>query len=431
MGKPTKTTPHVPNKSPVIKPSGLSRGEKIEAIKLITRKLVIRDSGLAGLMLWIPMGLGRDDLNAYAYTDGTHIYYCDSFFGLPPAQQLAVVIHETLHVVLRHAYRFKQIHNGNMEKFNPQVANLCADAIVIRAIKQCPKIGPLEITNPYIITAEDIVTPEDLKKIPAQQWNFEMLYHYMLKKVDAAVEKFKSKFGQEPNDDLQGGDLQGGEEKPSDPHMEKMENQIWKERFKRAAAGSEPGSILREVSKDLPDTNTPWQKHFREFMIAHIMPTTTLDWSRPSRRLLASKGKLGYYEPGIQRELGVKTAGIVIDTSGSIDPELLSKFIAETNAIMEQTGCNVVLICADAAVQSIDHFNEPIKKNYQAKGGGGTDFRPAIEELEKHDIDCCVYLTDMCGTFPEHKPSYPVLWASLTEMTPPFGRLIVVDYLNA
>lgn len=423
--KRTKTTPPGQDKLPDIKPSGLTREEKLAAVSLLIRKLVTRDSGLAGLMLWIPMTLGRDDLKAYAYTDGTTIYYCDSFFTLPQPMQLAAVIHETLHVVLRHAHRFKLIVGQKGDKFNPDIANICADAIVIRAIKQCPKIGPLEITNPYIVTAEDLVEPADLKKIPAPQWNFEMLYEYLHKKTEAAIQKFMAKYGKELKDDLQNESSTN-----SDSHMDEMESRIWKERFKRAAAGSQPGSILREVLKDLPESKTPWEKYFREFMVAHVMPTTTVDWSRPSRRLLASKGRLGYYEPGIQREIGVKTAGIVIDTSGSIDPVLLARFISETNAIMDQTGCQVVLICADAAVQSVERFSEAIKGTYTCKGGGGTDFRPAITELEKHDIDCAVYLTDMMGSFPEKAPPYPILWATICDTEPPFGKKVVVEYLN-
>lgn len=415
----------MPNKSQTPKPSGLSIDQKAEAVQLITRKLVTRDSGLAGLLLWIPTALGDDKIPAYAYTDGTTIFYCDAFFTLDEPQKLAVVIHETFHVALRHAHRFQQLRMSQGEKFSHELANICADAIVIRAIKQCPKIGPLTITNPYIVTAEDLVDPADLKKVPGHQWNFEMLYYYMHKKVDAAVQKFLSKYGKELKDDLHAGQKAG-----SDPHMEEMDSRVWQERLKRAAAGTQPGSLLREVLKDLPESKTPWEKHFRDFLIAHVMPTTTVDWSRPSRRLLASKGKLGYYEPGIQRDLGVKKAGICIDTSGSIDEKLLNQFIAETNAIMEQTGCHIVIICADAAVQSVDVMWEPIRKTYKCKGGGGTDFRPALTELEKHDIDCCVYLTDMMGTFPEKAPRFPVMWATLVDSTPPFGKKVLVEYLN-
>src|SRR5271168_5293034 len=133
------------NKLPVPpKQSRLNREQKLDAIQLITRKLVTRDSGIAGLLLWIPVALGREDLQAYAYTDGNTIYYCDGFFTLPQPQQLAVTIHELLHVALRHALRFKQVRLRKGDKFNHDIANICADAIVIRAIKQCPKIGPLD-----------------------------------------------------------------------------------------------------------------------------------------------------------------------------------------------------------------------------------------------------------------------------------------------
>lgn len=421
--KGTKTTPPVPPSSQDRKPSGLKPEEKADAIRLLTRKLATRDSGIASLILWIPTAMGDESLQAYAYTDGKKIYYCDQFFNLLEDQQLAVVIHETLHVALRHAHRFHKLRMAQGDEFSGQIANICADAIVIRAIKQQPKIGPLTITNPYIVIAEDIVTAEDLKLLPAPQWNFEMLYHYLQKKADEAIKKFMEKHGKDLNQDLK-----DGEGTPSDPHMEEMESRVWRERLKRAAAGTQPGSLLREVLKDLPDTKTPWEKHFREFMVAHVMPTTEEDWGRPSRRLLASKGRLGYYEPGIQREKGCRRAGLVIDTSGSIDDRLLQLFIGEANGILEQTGCELVIICADASVQSVERFKEKITSEYHCKGGGGTDFRPALTELEKYDIDCCVYLTDMAGTFPSDLPPFPVMWATIVDQEPPFGRKVLVEY---
>lgn len=404
----------------------LTTEQKLDAIRLITRKLVTRDSGLAGILLWIPFAIGSEKEQAIAYTDGKTIYYCDEFFVLPPAQQLAVVIHETLHVVLQHPLRFRKLYLQTGDKFNSKIANICADAIVIRAIQCQPKIGPLDVVNPYIVTAEDIVTPEALKKIPGPQWTFEMLYEHLSKRVDKAIKQLMDKYGDKFRDISEGRPCGTG-----NSHLDEMEGRVWRERLKRASAGSQPGSILREVLKDLPTTKTPWQKHFREFLIANVMPTTTADWARPSRRLLASKGRLGYYEPGVQRELGVRKAGIVIDTSGSIDEELLNLFIMETNTIMEQTGCHVVLISADHVVQSVDYFTEKITSKYKCKGGGGTSFVPALEELKKHEVDCCVYLTDMCGEFPPKAPGYPVMWATMNpEMKAPFGKMVEVEYVK-
>ena len=425
MAKHTKTTVPGPSKSSSAKPykhSGISDKDKMDHVKLLIRKLVTRESGLAGLMLWIPMKIGMKEMDgiANAYADGHSIYFCDSFFTTPQEKQLATVIHETLHTVLQHPQRCEKLRMSKGEKFNMDIANICADAIVIRAIVNTKKIGPLKIEPNYVITAENIVSAEDLKKIPAPHWNFEMLYNYLERKSSNAFKDFMAKYGDKLDKDLIGN-------LSYNIHTGEVEAQVWNERFKRAAAGSQPDSILRGVIKDLPVTKTPWETHFREFLVAHVMPTTMVDWSRPSRRLLASKGSLGYYEPGIQRDLGVRKAGVVIDTSGSIDQKMLSFFIAETNAIMEQTGCQIVLISADAAVQSVDLFTDKVSGTYEGKGGGGTDFRPAIKELEKHDIDCCVYLTDMCGTFPEQPPQFPVMWASLIDQVPPFGRFVKVE----
>jgi len=44
------------------------------------------------------------------------------------------------------------------------------------------------------------------------------------------------------------------------------------------------------------------------------------------------------------------------------------------------------------------------------KGGGGTDFRPAIAEATKWKPDLLIYLTDLEGEAGD-EPKYPVLWA--------------------
>jgi predicted metal-dependent peptidase len=59
-------------------------------------------------------------------------------------------------------------------------------------------------------------------------------------------------------------------------------------------------------------------------------------------------------------------------------------------------------------------------------GGGGTDFGPCFDWLEKRGIQpqTLVFLTDLCGTFPSTVPSYPVIWASTERRNAPFGAVI-------
>lgn len=397
--------------------------EKIDRVKLIIRKILLKDMDFAAICLWVPIEIGREDMNAYAYTDGKSIFFCDKFFESKEKQQMATVVHEVLHAALQHPDRSYKLRMSKGEKYNHDLANLCADAMVLRPIVHTPWLEPH-----YRVDVEKLVDPKVLAKIPAEKWTFEMLYNYLEPAAQALEQKIQKMIG-----DLiekGGGDIELPNGKDSTEFDRQMAGRVWNERLRRAAAGTAPGSLLRGAMGDLPIPRVPWEKVLRDFMLANVMPTTTTDWTRPSRRLLASRGTLGHYEPGLQREKGVRRAGVVIDNSGSIDDDLLNRFISETNSIMEQTGCEITLMAADAEVQHTQLYRDRIPQGLKFPGGGGTDFRPALKEMEKHDVDCCIYLTDMCGTFPDKAPKFPVMWASIVPQKPPFGRYVEVDVLH-
>lgn len=161
------------------------------------------------------------------------------------------------------------------------------------------------------------------------------------------------------------------------------------------------------------------------------------NWSKPSRRSVSLLDQnIEIFEPATRSKPGLKRAGIVIDTSGSIDDNLLHQFVTEVQTIQTQTGCEVYLISADADVQTEDliRSHDPSlitliqRKQIQLKGGGGTDFRPALECLKSKSISVCIYLTDLMGTFPDHPPNYNLVWASTSpDQSAPFGRVIVIE----
>jgi predicted metal-dependent peptidase len=95
--------------------------------------------------------------------------------------------------------------------------------------------------------------------------------------------------------------------------------------------------------------------------------------------------------------------------------------------LIEQVTAEVVLISADTEVTHTEIFREPIPSGFSVKGGGGTDFRPALEAVKKHDVNCCVYLTVLEGVFPDTSPAFPVFWATVKDLTVPFGRKIVIE----
>ncbi len=84
----------------------------------------------------------------------------------------------------------------------------------------------------------------------------------------------------------------------------------------------------------------------------------------------------------------------------------------------------------DAAVAGVQEITPDEPLRLEAKGGGGTDYRPGFEwiEMEGREPKAVIYLTDgYCDSFPE-EPGFQVLWV-LTgrneEFSPPFGETVV------
>ena len=91
------------------------------------------------------------------------------------------------------------------------------------------------------------------------------------------------------------------------------------------------------------------------------------------------------------------TGGTGIDTSGSISDIEINKFMSEINGIINSyPNLKCKLWYADSEcygpynIDSLDSIPKP-------KGGGGTDFEPFFEEIEKEKYKendgVCIYLT--------------------------------------
>lgn len=114
---------------------------------------------------------------------------------------------------------------------------------------------------------------------------------------------------------------------------------------------------------------------------------------------------------------------IAIDTSGSVQGELVQKFLQKTYNIFLQEESffkkfNVHIIQCDANIQedvkitNQREFNEYLA-SMQLRGFGGTDFRPVFNYVEKLrankefvNLKGLIYFTDGYGTFPEKKTDY-------------------------
>lgn len=117
---------------------------------------------------------------------------------------------------------------------------------------------------------------------------------------------------------------------------------------------------------------------------------------------------------------------VAIDTSGSIDDDLLVDFFTEIHGLW-RTGPMITIVECDAAVQSAYPYRGTPPR--AVKGRGGTAFDPVFAWMRnQRTFDGCVYLTDGCADDPTVKPPCRLLWVqSQHRKTPlPFGRTILL-----
>jgi predicted metal-dependent peptidase len=187
------------------------------------------------------------------------------------------------------------------------------------------------------------------------------------------------------------------------------------------ACGHEPADVNRPLH-EARESKQDWRAILRDFVAA----TNPSDyrWSPPNRRFVSS----GLYLPSVNRE-GVGEIVIGVDTSGSIGDEELKQFAGEISAISDQAQPAAIhVVYCDAAVNGTQEFLPPEPVVLEAKGGGGTDFRPVFEWVDAKGLSpvCLIYLTDLCcNAYPE-PPAYPVLWVTDSRRIAPFGETVKI-----
>jgi predicted metal-dependent peptidase len=123
---------------------------------------------------------------------------------------------------------------------------------------------------------------------------------------------------------------------------------------------------------------------------------------------------------------------LVIDTSGSIDQVALGRSLAIVQEVMDEVQpAGVTLYFADSQVCHTQRLERGDNIIWEPKGGGGTDFRPALEAIDADDDNqpvCTVFISDLYGTFPQAEPAVPTLWLSTTKRIAPFGETVYVGW---
>ena len=219
---------------------------------------------------------------------------------------------------------------------------------------------------------------------------------------------------------------------PPDAGQEDGNETDWDEALIQAATnargmGKLPAGLDRFIRKRV-NSKLCWQALLSRFI--ENAARSDYSWVTPNRRYIHQ----GFYLPSLKNN-ELTDIVIAVDTSGSIQAAETDQFAAELSAIMENFPATLHLIYCDRAVTGYHRLERAdLPVTIRPRGGGGTDFRPAFDLMEKEDIKpaCFIYLTDLeCKNFPK-TPAYPVLWVKTGKgaIQPPFGEILALNEAN-
>ena len=196
--------------------------------------------------------------------------------------------------------------------------------------------------------------------------------------------------------------------------------------------GTEPAwmkELLGKLGELEPKVD--WRRKLAHLFRLMAGSMSELTYSQPNRWSMVTGSSV--VMPGELR-YGVDKVVLAVDTSGSMDAELLRRAFAEVRYLtLAAQPDRVVLVQCDTEVQSEETLTAQElvhRRDIEAKGRGGTAFQPVFDLVrEKHaDAQMIVYFTDGYGDNPTD-PGVPVLWVVINDdgyLSARFGGIVHV-----
>ncbi len=205
-------------------------------------------------------------------------------------------------------------------------------------------------------------------------------------------------------------------------HIEDEEAQFLEQLLQKAITQDELPKDLDRFFPTINQSHIDWRNRLYQYIHRHAKEDYR--FFPPNKRYIHQ----GFALPSLSSEL--LQIIVAIDTSGSVDENLLGKFFAEFQAIMQSfSNYEIDLIACDSKIQYHQKFYPGDTLLYQTKGGGGTDFRPVFRYIDEHinNPTILIYFTDGKGFFPEIEPTFDILWVlAKDEVAIPFGESLPV-----
>lgn len=402
-------------------------------------RLILDKPFLGALVLRLPMMEGDPSWCNTTFSDGKTLYYNAEYINSLDIDQTQFALsHEALHCALSHFYR-----RGHRIKTRWDLAcDYAVNPLLINdGLKPTPDAAYLEEYKG--MTAEEIypcLDDEDDEDDEQEQDSDTDDNEDLENKHQGDAGNDNSEKEPEQDDRSEGAgssnhnenQSNGGSAAPEPQPMSGQEqedlNTQWQQRLAAAAQtahqrGQLGGEMARMVDF-LLQPRLPWRMLLQRYMT--MTARDDYSYSRPSSR----RGNPAVFPRLRSSETSVV---VVIDTSGSISEEEIGEFISEINAIKSHVRARITLLTCDSELNHgcpwyFDPWDD-FSRDIAILGGGGTNFRPPFEWIEKQDRapDLLVYFTDAMGIFPRAEPMYPVLWLVKGQATVPFGQRVQLN----
>ena len=305
--------------------------------------------------------------NVTAYTNGVDKKYGREFISkLTDAQLRGLILHENLHVALKHIPRFKKEF-----KDNPQAINVATDYAV----------------NDVIMNLKD----RDICHLPEgglydakyHNWSVREIYEDLKKQQKQNKDSGQ---GESLGKTLDEHDFENAQSM-TDEEAKEMSSKIDKALREGGILAGRMGAKIPRVIGDMLEPKVDWREVLREFVNNATKGSDEYTWRKFNKRQMAND----IYLPSMENE-SIGELIVAIDTSGSIGGQELTEFASELASICSvATPSKVRVLWWDTEVHGEqvflpEHYGN-IKELLKPQGGGGTKVSCVSEHLNKQRVE--------------------------------------------
>jgi predicted metal-dependent peptidase len=331
---------------------------------------------------------GFGTMGVWVQSGGSFHLSCDPEFidELSDEALTYVLYHEILHLALHHC---------TSRKFdNHFIGNIATDLAVNELIPinpgscEPPKDSDGSLSGTFVSEFQKMPQYKDILEKQTAEWYYDFI---MKKKPIPTSENAFDNHGSWKEDEV-------ADEKVRAKIDEIVKNNLW----------GNVGASEKELITAAQSRRVNWRNILRQFYGNQVWPEREGTRKRPNRRT-------GYVHPG-SRKIQLDRHLVAVDTSGSVEKDLLSQFLATINQMTDFVPIDVMQ--CDCGVTDTPQPFDRKKHQYEFKGGGGTDFQPIMDIVTERRYKSVVILTD--GAASEcTKPPARVVWVLPEGLKPP------------